>query len=397
MKINKNISLLIASQVISDIGNWIDRVAVLTLIYEMSKSSIKMSILSIVMLLPSLLFGTVAGKLVDSYNKKSILLLGDFIRAVLVFLVSLLPNYVIGLVFIIASVTVFYETAQSSIVVELAKKEKLRQINSLSNSLNSIMMIIGPSIGGLLSSQLNLKYCFYIDSLTFLASMILVLMIEYKKFPISKLLFNDYSKPKFTDGIKYIKTNYLIRTTLMVNGLIGLSSGTLNGLMMMYVFEYLKTNSQGYGFILTSKGIAMVLSSLFAYKYLAHIKIELIFIMSLFGLGITTTVFSLNNLFFLALVIHFLNGIFNSFYTISRTTIIQQNCDVQHLGRIFALNTMFVNTSSIISLFVGGIITKVLSIRTTFIICSIFIIALSFFTGITFLKGLFSSSPKNSP
>ncbi|SFE52815.1 Transmembrane secretion effector [Thermoanaerobacter thermohydrosulfuricus] len=69
---NKDVSFLISSQVVSDIGNWIDRIAVLTLVYDINKSPISMSFLSIMMLLPSIIFGAFAGKIVDSYDKKKI-------------------------------------------------------------------------------------------------------------------------------------------------------------------------------------------------------------------------------------------------------------------------------------------------------------------------------------
>ncbi len=84
---SRNIFLFISSQVISDIGDWIDRIAVLTLVYNINNSSVDMSFLSIMMLLPSLIFGVFAGKIVDIYNKKKILILGDFLRAILVFLI----------------------------------------------------------------------------------------------------------------------------------------------------------------------------------------------------------------------------------------------------------------------------------------------------------------------
>jgi len=359
MKNNRNAINLLCSQFISEIGNWIDRVALLTLVYNVSKSSLQMSILSILILSPAIIFGIPFGKIIDLSNKKTILVFGDISRALLVILVPYFTNYVFLIVFIISSVTAIYENTRNSIIPELTTKEEIRKINSLSSSLNSIMMVIGPSIGGLLTSYLNLKYCFFIDSFTFLVSAIFVSQISYHK--------NKSRNIRYLEFLKYLKSNFIIKSLIILNGLIGLFAGILNGLLIVYVINYLHTDSKGYGFILTSKGTAMVITSLYVYKYIKTIKNETLLLTGVIGIGISTTLFSLSNIFVFALFIHFVNGICNSFYAIARTTIIQENCNKKLLGRVFSFNSIVGNISSIISLLIGGIISNTISVKTIFL------------------------------
>ncbi|ORX24416.1 MFS transporter [Thermoanaerobacterium sp. PSU-2] len=366
---SRNIFLFISLQVISDIGDWIDRIAVLTLVYNINNSSIDMSFLSIMMLLPSLIFGVFAGKIVDIYNKNKILILGDFFRAILVFLIPFFKEYVFIIIFIVSSISIFYDTAKSSILPEIVKKDRLRQVNSLSSSYSSLMMVLGPSISGFIISKFDIKYCFYIDSLTFLLSMVMIFLIElYKDESQNDVELDRTEKISFIEGLKYIKDNCIIFNTLSINMIVGLAAGMLNGLLIMYVYKFLKTDSQGYGAILTFKGLAMILTSLVLYKYLKNVSVDVIFKLGLIGLGISTTVFPLNTFFVLAILIQFFNGIFNALYSISRTTIIQENCDNQYLGRTFSMNTMLINITSIISLAFGGIAAKFLGVRAVLLI-----------------------------
>ncbi|ABP67876.1 major facilitator superfamily MFS_1 [Caldicellulosiruptor saccharolyticus DSM 8903] len=364
MKNNRNAINLLCSQFISEIGNWIDRVALLTLVYNVSKSSLQMSILSILILSPAIIFGIPFGKIIDLSNKKTILVFGDISRALLVILVPYFTNYVFLIVFIISSVTAIYENTRNSIIPELTTKEEIRKINSLSSSLNSIMMVIGPSIGGLLTSYLNLKYCFFIDSFTFLVSAIFVSQISYHKYESTE---NKSRNIRYLEFLKYLKSNFIIKSLIILNGLIGLFAGILNGLLIVYVINYLHTDSKGYGFILTSKGTAMVITSLYVYKYIKTIKNETLLLTGVIGIGISTTLFSLSNIFVFALFIHFVNGICNSFYAIARTTIIQENCNKKLLGRVFSFNSIVGNISSIISLLIGGIISNTISVKTIFL------------------------------
>jgi len=372
---NRDVSFLISSQVVSDIGNWIDRIAVLTLVYDINKSPISMSFLSIMMLLPSIIFGAFAGKIVDSYDKKKILVLGDFIRAILVFLIPFFKEYVFFIIFAVSSVSIFYDTARSSILPELVEKEELKQVNSLSSSFSSLMMVIGPSLAGVIISKLEIEYCFYVDSLTFLISMVLVYMIRLYKYESQKAVrLYQIDRISFIEGLEYIKSNKIIYNLLLINTIVGLAAGMLNGLLIMYVYEFLNTNSQGYGTILTFKGLAMILTSLVLYKYLKNVSIDAVFKTGLIGLGISTTIFPLNKFFILAIVIQFFNGIFNSLFFISRTTIMQHSCDKQYLGRVFSMNTMLMNISSIISLVFGGFAAKIFGVRVVLILGGLLIL-----------------------
>lgn len=157
---NNNIKKLIVSSTVSDIGNWINRIAVLTMVLEIYNKTSSTSIVSIAMTMPTLLFGFWAGKLADEGNKKKIMLISDGVRAILGCLLIMFPRYVVAIVFGMSSFAVFSDICEDSIVPELADKEKLGEINSIYSTISSMIMIVGPSIAGILISVLGLKYCF---------------------------------------------------------------------------------------------------------------------------------------------------------------------------------------------------------------------------------------------
>lgn len=122
---NNNIKKLIVSSTVSDIGNWINRIAVLTLVLEIYNKTSSTSMVSIAMTLPTLLFGFLAGKLADSGNKKKIMLISDMTRAVLVCLIALFPEYIIIIVFAMSSLAVFSDVCEDSIVPELVDRKSV--------------------------------------------------------------------------------------------------------------------------------------------------------------------------------------------------------------------------------------------------------------------------------
>lgn len=357
---NNNIKKLIVSSTVSDIGNWINRIAVLTLVLEIYNKTSSTSMVSIAMTVPTLLFGFLAGKLADSGNKKKIMLISDMTRAVLVCLIALFPEYIIITVFAMSSLAVFSDVCEDSIVPELVTDEKLGEINSIYSTISSIIMIIGPSVAGVLISVVGLKYCFIIDAISFFASFVIRSQIGYKKEKFNEVA--EYENSSIKDGIRYIKDNKITKNIVTCTGAIGLASGMLNALLIVYVYDYLHQDSVGYGYLLSFKGLAMVIASIVLSKIIDKMKIQNVYKASLIGLGISLFLFPINRIWILAIIIQCMNGMFNAAYSIAKTTLLQTDCEQQYRGRVFSICSILGSITSIISLSLFGGIAELVGV-----------------------------------
>ena len=379
---NKSFRNLLSAQFFSAVGNWVSRMGILTLVYSINKSTVDMSIIAIVMMLPYIFLGPYAGTIVDRKNKKHILMLSDLFRAILVISIPFLEKYVFEIVFIYTIVSVVSRPAEQSLLPKIISKDQFKVANSISSSLNSFMMILGPSIGGIIIAIMGVKYCFYFDSITFLISLFFVSLIPYAHDKvISKKNQKSFS---VSNGLSYIKNNKVIKNTLIINSLIGLAAGVSNALLIIYAFKYIGTDTQGYGLILSAKGAMVLITSLLIAKFSSKWSTKMLFKIGLIGLGLACIAFPLNTLLTLALTIQGINGMFNACYAIARTTIIQENTDEAYLGRVFSINSMFVNIFSIASLGIVGILGDEFNVRLALIISGIIILiagllSLSFF------------------
>lgn len=374
--LNKNICLLISSRIVSNIGNWLNRIAILTLVYELNNSAISMSLVSLAMLIPCLILGPFSGKVADKYNQKYIMMISDLINALLVFMIPFFKDYVLIILIAISVISTFSDVCDNSIVPFLIKDEDITKVNSINSTVGSMIMVIGPSLSGLIIASIGLKFCFILDSLSFLISFFIIFKIDYKKNISNSLNNNIQTKNDFSfkKSLIYIKNNNKLLSIIINSGIVGLAAGMLNSLLIVYVYDYLNQNSVGYGVLLSSKGIAMIICSIFIYKFTSKISNEFIFKFSLIGLGIVSIIFPLNNIFYIALVLQSLNGIFNCGYSISKTTLIQTNCQNDKLGRVFSINSLISNLTSIASLGVFGVLADIIGVRTVLIIGGIIVL-----------------------
>ena len=136
--------------------------------------------------LPNLLFGPIAGTLVDRWDHREVMIVSDLLRAGLVLLIPLaaVTNLVLAypLVFLVTTVSIFFRPAKGAILPRLVAEEDLVAANSALWVGETFADIGGYVIAGLfvalLGSQLPLA--FWVDSVTYVASALLIASIAVK-------------------------------------------------------------------------------------------------------------------------------------------------------------------------------------------------------------------------
>ncbi len=185
------------SQAFSLFGDKLDYMALLAMIaYFTSKynwdSSKAISYLSVVVALPVVLFGPLAGVLVDRWDRRRVMIVCDSLRALIVLLIPffvlltgefLLVYFLTFLVFLLG---LFFNTARLAIIPNLVGQDKVLGANSFLNIVGRVATFAGMVLGGLIVDwpgweRLGIKPAwtagFYLDSFTYLISVVSLLLI----------------------------------------------------------------------------------------------------------------------------------------------------------------------------------------------------------------------------
>lgn len=367
----RNMRLLVASNAISDVGNWISRIATLSLVLQVYGTAASTSMVSIVSLIPYILFSPIAGKAADRYDKKKMLIAGDFLRAFFVLLIPFFPGKLLILLFLTSLVSVFTDLCGDSIVPMLVQKQRLQRLNSINESMSALVMVLGPSLSGVLISFVALDLCFFLDAASFLVSAILRFGIKYKTDELHAEAGPQGTDPSggtFWEVVRYICTNPKLTSIVATVTAVGLAAGMLNSLLIVYVYNYMNQTSAGYGVLLSAKGIAMLAASALLVKINGKIATEPLFCYSLLGLGASLLVFPMNTVFSVGIAIQMVNGVCNAGYSIARISLLQSATEQSCLGRVLSVNTLISNVLSVTSLGVFGILADKIGVRAVLII-----------------------------
>lgn len=179
LKKNRDFSLLYLGQFISFIGTMITFVALPYQIYQITKSTLMVGLLSLVQLLPLLITALLGGVFADRYNRRALLIISETLLAVgccFLALNSYSSDPSLIIIFIIASlmsaITGLHRPAFDSITQQIVKPQDYKNVGALGSFKFSFCMIAGPAIAGLIIAQYGIVITYLIDLITFIISII---------------------------------------------------------------------------------------------------------------------------------------------------------------------------------------------------------------------------------
>ncbi|MEA3488894.1 MAG: MFS transporter [Candidatus Omnitrophota bacterium] len=180
---NKNFFSLWSGQIISEFGDRLNQMALISLIYSKYPGSVMaLANLLFFIVVPVFVIGPVAGVYVDRWDRKRVMIIADILRGVFVLLIPIfvyldlmLPVYFV--VFLIFSATRFFLPSKLALIPNIVSKEKLLIANSLSNTTRMIATILGFALAGFIVRLIGHMWGFYLDSVSYFISAGLIAVI----------------------------------------------------------------------------------------------------------------------------------------------------------------------------------------------------------------------------
>lgn len=189
LSLNPSFSALWAGQLISLLGDRIHQIALAFLVLGATNSAIALGAVFVAAMLPNLLFGPIAGTLVDRWDEREVLIVSDLLRAALVLLLpvaALVEIWLVyPLVFVMTTVSIFFRPARVSVLPRIVARDDLIVANSAMWVGESFADIGGYAVAGLFVAFLgaSLPLAFWFDSMSYIASAILIATIVVRPRP----------------------------------------------------------------------------------------------------------------------------------------------------------------------------------------------------------------------
>src|ERR1700682_1443170 len=171
--------LLWIGQAVSYFGDMMNTTGLAIMLFLVTHSPSVVALGLIAKAAPTVLFGLIAGALVDRFDRQRVMILTDIIRAVLTVTIPFLaltwlPGVFI-VVFLVATASTLFNPAKQAILPNLVPAEFLVKANSLISSSEKTMELLGYSLAGLIAAIASWQPLFIVDAATFIVSAITLL------------------------------------------------------------------------------------------------------------------------------------------------------------------------------------------------------------------------------
>ena len=268
----RDLRWLWTAQAISQIGEGLNKVALLYLVYHLTQSTLKMTVIGVLETLPPLIVGPLLGVYVDRFPKRRIMMAVDGSRAGLALIIPLLyaadalnliALYVV--VFIMALVGTVFGPALSATVPLIVERNQFTAANALVGMTAMMGMLVGPAMSGLGIATVGIQVVLYVSSGTFLLSVLSLsrLRLKGRESQTSQRRSGHTFSNELKEGLHYVILKRRTIAGIVLTALCySLASSAFVFLLPVLTDKVLHVGAMMLGWLWSAYGAGMVLISI---------------------------------------------------------------------------------------------------------------------------------------
>ncbi len=364
---NRSFRQVWLGQVVSQLGDWFNTIALYTIILNLTGSGRAVGLLLVARFLPSFIFGPMSGVIADRFRRRSIMIVSDLLRAVVVlgFLFVRRAEHLWLIYFLTVlqlGLSTFFEPAKTAAIPSLVSDRELVAANAISSVTWSAMLTIGAAIGGVVTGLFGTDVAFVLDALTYLLSAALIASVRVpKRAPRekTKLTINRALGISETiEGIRYVTRRPRVLALLAVKPAWGLGGGILTLLAVFgeKIFPVGNSTATGIGVLFAARGIGTAVGPIVARRLAGEGKqrMQASIGISFLIAGAFYMAFGAATNFILALVVLGLAHTGGSILWVFSTVLLQRGVADNFRGRVFAAELALLTLTMAISNYLTG-------------------------------------------
>jgi predicted MFS family arabinose efflux permease len=376
---NRDFRRLFMGGLVSQTGDWFNSVALFTLLLSLTGSGEAVGYILIIKLLPSFFVGPLAGVVADRFNRKTVMIVSDIVRGLLVlgFLLVQRPEQV-WIVYVLAAIEVavssFFDPAKSASIPNLVSREELIPANALSAASWSVTLALGAALGGVVTDAFGRNTAFVIDSISFFVSAAYISAVRLRSSTSNgrqgRLRSREQERARrvsiadatgvtdLIEGARYLRSNPRVMALLLVKSGWGLGGGVLL-LLTIYgkqIFPLGRDGAASIGLLYGARGLGALIGPVIAGAITsgAPRTMRQAISVAFFVSAAFYLLFAHSPVLWVALICVLGAHSGGSIQWVFSTTLLQMTVPDKFLGRVFALEMALLTLTMSVSTYVTG-------------------------------------------
>jgi MFS family permease len=364
---NRNFLWYVASLVALTLGTQIQATVVAWQVYALTKDPLSLGLVGLAEALPFIGAALYAGHIADRHDRKLLSMVAVAVQlgcgvALLVLTIysrrflagTVLPIYVV--VSASGLARSFLQPARTALGAEIVPRETYTNAITWRSSLWQFAAVIGPAAGGILYGFSGARLAYLVETVLCVIALFLFGQIAYSR--IAPVVTDDAIGRNLTVGIRFLmKQPELLGAQLL--DLFSVLFGGAPALLPIFSSEILHVGPQGLGILRSAPAAgAVLISLLLVHRKLRNTGPTLLVCVAAFG--VCWILFALSRWFWLSLALLFISGMVDNVSVVIRSTLLTLRTPPHLLGRVSAVNQIFIGSSNEIGSFESGVAAKLL-------------------------------------
>ena len=365
--------LLIGASAASQLGDWLYNAALLAYVYIATGSAAWVGAATICRLLPYAMLGPFGGVVADRYDRRTVLLLGDLLRVLLMVALAVAVAAEGPIVFVIAlaalsSVAGSAERpAAMALLPRLVGEARLGPANALLHTVQELGVVVGPAIGAILLTVASTWVPFAVNALTFVISALLITQLRRRP-AAAAVAEAEPAAAQLKEGLSVVwRTAYVVPIFLIV-GMVELTYGAQTVQLVLYAQQKLGLGAEGYGYLLAAAGLGGLLSIVVNARLSTSSAVSRIVVGAAVVFCATQLVYARSDVVAVALVVTVLGGIGLVACEVVAETTLARVVPGDVLGRVMGFYDALMVAAMVVGAVLAPVLIDVWSLSTSLLV-----------------------------
>lgn len=292
LRLDRDYRLLFSGQAISVAGRMITAVVLPYQVYVLTHDVLAVGALSLVQLVPILVFTLGGGAVADAIDRRRLLLVTQVLLALATLglaLVALLPSpplwAVYALAFVAAGLGSVDQPARASAIPRLVPPARLQSAIALNQLVFNAGAVVGPAIGGVVVATVGIAAAYAIDAVSYLAAITALLLMA--PIPPAPGAVRP-SVGAIAEGLRFAWRRRPVLATFVVD-LMAMIGGSPRALFPAMALDVFGVGAAGVGLMSSATAFGAMVAALFA-GWTTGVRrqgLAVLLAVAVWGLGIT--------------------------------------------------------------------------------------------------------------
>ena len=357
-------------------------------IYDLTRDPLALGLIGLAEAVPAISFSLLAGHVADTHDRRRVSLLAMIVLVMCSVALWLLAHAtplgqapsvpmrvqaIYGVIVISGLARAFLQPARQALSAELVPRELFANSITWRSGSWQMAAVLGPALGGALYAVGGTALGYAVDAILMTTALGVLLSVRHRS-PV-RADSGESIRNSITGGLRFVFREPILLSALTLD-LFSVLFGGATALLPVFAAEILRAGPAALGVLRAAPAVGAVIASVALTRWPPFARTGRNLLVAVAGFGACMIGFGLSRSLPLSIAILSLGGAFDMVSVVIRSLMLQARTPEALLGRVAAVNQIFIGSSNEIGAFESGLTARWWGAVTSVVIggCATFVV-----------------------